>query len=707
MSDLSKMNQTHARILEVLQKKMTSHNHGFFSNLVMYKLSQLASNMHATVSFAAGTKIPVNTYVLNLATSGFSKGKANRFLEEEVFKGFKEKFTRHIMIDRPKAVISAAAEEIALISGEKVNIVDNNLWKTVVDLPQYVYAFGSGTTTEGLKGMMTKLSIMRTGAVSIEIDEIGSNLTNNKEVMDTLLESWDNGLTKNKLKLTSSNQEIEHSVPTNLMMFGTPSKLFDGGKTEEELVSFLDTGYARRLLFGYVDDKGPKMTAAERIEQLTDPTLEKDINALDAELELLANTAVFGQEHVLDEDANIELFTYQEDCETRAEKFKSHEDIQKTEMEHRYFKVLKIAGVYAFLGGTKIVTKEHILEAQIVVEESAGQFERMMKKDKAYVRLAKYIAEQDGVSITLADLVSDLKFFKGSESQKREMLTLAKAWSASNNIVITERMSNDITYFAGEQMKETDLEKLIVSTSIEFGDNYIPHHGKWEEFKGMAKMDINFCTHHFKDNHRDDKNAVKAFNLLVLDVEKSVSLDMAKQLLKDYRAIYYTTKRHTKAENRYRIILPLSKTLSLDMDAHKEFYKNVFEWLPFTVDEIAHPSAKWQCYKGSEVSWNDDGEMFDPTLFIPNTTQAKHTHEKLQKFSGTTNKLEQHILANTEGRNNALLKLAMIHAERGQDEDTVRALILATNGKLDDPLPEAEIDSTIMKTVRRKMSEKE
>ena len=49
----------------------------------------------------------------------------------------------------------------------------------------------------------------------------------------------------------------------------------------------------------------------------------------------------------------------------------------------------------------------------------------------------------------------------------------------------------------------------------------------------------------------------------------------------------------------------------------------------------------------------------------------------------------------------------MVHADKGQDEDTIKALIMATNNKLDDSLPETEIDSTIMKTVRRKLAEKE
>ncbi len=64
------MNKKQHEIVEILQKKMTSKNIGFFSNLVIYKLSQLATNMNATVTYVGGSKIPVNTYCLNLANSG-------------------------------------------------------------------------------------------------------------------------------------------------------------------------------------------------------------------------------------------------------------------------------------------------------------------------------------------------------------------------------------------------------------------------------------------------------------------------------------------------------------------------------------------------------------------------------------------------------------------------------------------------------------
>jgi sulfur transfer protein SufE len=331
----------------------------------------------------------------------------------------------------------------------------------------------------------------------------------------------------------------------------------------------------------------------------------------------------------------------------------------------------------------------------------------MMHKDKNYVRLAKYISEQDGASVTLADLVSDLKFFKGTESQKREMLMLAKAWAATNNIIITEKIKNDIVYLSGEKMQETDLEKIIVSTSIEFSGNYKPAMGKWADFENLAKMNINFCTHHFEANHRADDNIIKGFNLVVLDVEKSIPIDMAMSLFKEYTCMFYTTKRHTEKENRYRIVLPISKTLKLDKEAHKKFYKNIFEWLPFAVDEVAHPSAKWACYEDAEVYMINGEKLFDPTNFIPDTTQEKSTREKLKSFGGDVTRLERYILANTEGRNNALLRIAMVHVDRGLDEDTVRALVETTNNKLETPLKETEIEQTIMKSVRKKISDRE
>ena len=67
------MNTIQSEIVDILQTKMSSDDTGFFSNLVIYKLGQLATNMGATVTYVGGEKIPVNTYVLNTAQSGLIK----------------------------------------------------------------------------------------------------------------------------------------------------------------------------------------------------------------------------------------------------------------------------------------------------------------------------------------------------------------------------------------------------------------------------------------------------------------------------------------------------------------------------------------------------------------------------------------------------------------------------------------------------------
>jgi len=103
--------------------------------------------------------------------------------------------------------------------------------------------------------MRQKLLLANAGSMCLEIDEISSNFAGNAEVLTTYLELYDKGLIKQKLtKNTKENkryEEIWGKTPTNLMLFGTPVKLLDGSKVEEDFKEMLEIGYARRFLIGY------------------------------------------------------------------------------------------------------------------------------------------------------------------------------------------------------------------------------------------------------------------------------------------------------------------------------------------------------------------------------------------------------------------------------------------------------------------------
>ena len=702
------MNPTQQRIVDVLQKKMTNKNVSFFSNLALYKMAQVASNMGATVSFVGGKKIPTNVYALSLATSGFSKGRSLKFLETEIFNQFRTEFVNHTLIVRSRAVIEALAEENAIISGKDVSHEEQNLWKTVTALPKFIYTFGSGSTPEGLRGLMTALSLRNTGAVTLEIDEIGSSITSNKDVLDNMLMSYDGGLIKNKLKKTDSNDDILNPVPTNLMAFGTPSKLFDGGTSEEMLMDFLDTGYGRRFIYAYADDVPEIMSAADKMLQLMDKSVDDEAEKLSNEIKILANTKYYGVDAELTDEANVALFEYEESCLKRSAKLKSYQEIEKTELEHRYFRVLKISGVYAFMETSKTVTLEMVNDAIELVELSGESFKKLMTREKNFVRLAKYIAEQGSSPVTLAELTHDLSgFFKGSENAKREMLTLAKSWAAGNDVIIKENIVSDVSYFTGEMIENTSMDSLIVSASAKLADGYADHYARWEKFPQVLDSNLNICTHHFEENYRDANHAKLPMNLMVLDVDEGVSIKLARKLLEDYTYIMYTTKRHTETHNRFRIIMPMSKIIKLNEQEHKLFYQNIYDWLPFEVDSATGDIArKWQCYKGC-TQYSNDGIMFDPTMMIPGTTKAKKTSDMILSYGSDTTKLERHIFMNTEGRSNALIKIAMVHVDRGLDYDTIYSLVSGSNSKLDVPLDDREMTSTIFKTVAKKIGERD
>ena len=106
------------------------------------------------------------------------------------------------------------------------------------------FIFDSGTGP-AVKQLRYKLLLARAGSINFQMDEIGSNIQSNVEVINILLELYDLGRVKTKLvKNTNENErglDILGSTPANVLMFGTTSRLFYGAKTEEGFYAFLET----------------------------------------------------------------------------------------------------------------------------------------------------------------------------------------------------------------------------------------------------------------------------------------------------------------------------------------------------------------------------------------------------------------------------------------------------------------------------------
>ena len=327
----------------------------------------------------------------------------------------------------------------------------------------------------------------------------------------------------------------------------------------------------------------------------------------------------------------------------------------------------------------------------------------MMKREKPYVKLAKYIADVDA-DLTQVDLVESLPFYKGSESQKRELLNLAIAYGYKNNMIIKKSYVDNIEFLRGESLKETNTQEMIISYSKELASNYFADKVPFSQLdKLFTTGDFNFTNHHFTDGHRTGTKLIPGFNMIVLDVDEGISVATAKEVFQDYSYWIYTTKRHTATDNRFRIVLPISHILNLNTEDFSRFMTNIYDWLPFTPDTSAKDGTrKWATHKGSEIHYNE-GKLFDVMDYIPETKKCEDMQSQRQTISSMSN-LEAWLFRTMgEGnRNNLLLKYALALVDNGYDYSSVVNAVLAFNSKLSKPLPELEIHSTIMITVAKK-----
>lgn len=700
------------KLSQILCEKTQNTDPLFFRVLVSYYFTKVASMMRAQIKTHDRGVIPVSMYALNLAASGHGKGHSTNIVEEQVIQKFK-----HIFLEETfPAVSQANLEQLALLrsnrKGTDLEIEQTDVNNEFESLGTLAFSFDSGTTA-AVKQMRHKLLMANAGSMNMEIDEIGSNLLGNMEVLTTFLELFDIGKVKQKLLKNTNesrrSEEIDGRTPTNMMLFGTPAKLLNGSKEEEEFYSMLETGYARRCIFGYnkAANHNSDLTAEQLYDIMTDNTSTAYIEQLSDKLALLASPNNFNKQLLMTRDVSILVLEYKLQCDKEADSYPDHEEIKKAEIAHRYFKALKLAGTYAFIDSSLYVTEDHIYNAIKLVEESGKAFLGILTRDRNYVKLANYIANV-GREVTHVDLNEDLPFYKGTESNKKSMMDYAIAHGYQNNIIIKRHFLDGIEFLKGESLQKTDLEKIIVSYSTDmttgFRSNEIP-------FRQLHKLvqapNYHFVNHAIVDGYRNDSHCVSGFNMVVLDVDGGTDIKTVELLLKDYEYIIYTTKSHTPADNRFRVIMPLSHVVKLDGEDFKQFMVNIFDFVPFDVDRQTNQrSRKWRTHKG-QYHYNQ-GEVLNALLFIPKTSKSEKRKQIVNSQQSLSN-LERWFVNNTDSgnRSNQLVKYALLLVDSGLDIEAVKTNVLALNSKLSHKLSEAEILSTILVTASKAIHKKD
>lgn len=700
------------KIVNAICKKTQNPNKKLYRIMLSYYFCKIAATMRVKIATGVRGIIPVNAFVINLAPSGECKGYSTNIVEDTLLEPFYKIFMEQTLPVVADENLAKLAVKRAYLKNEDPDTTLQAINTEYDALGEMRFSFDSATTP-AIKQMRHKLMMANIGAVNLEIDEIGINLLPNTEVLGSFLELYDIGKIKDKLTKNSKDNtrvaEIRGRTPTNLNAFGTPTKLLDGGKTEEAFYAFLEMGYARRSFFGYTrgTSKEITLTAQEVYDIQTDPTLDNYIKDKAIELSTLANITNYNKMITLPKDVCITMIEYQHHCERLAHRMSEHQDMEKAELSHRYFKALKLAGAFAFIDGHSEITEENLYAGICIAEESGTAFKQLLNRERPYAKLAKYIASIPQ-EVTQVDLAEDLPFYKGSAAQKNDLMSQAIAWGHKNHIIIKTSMSDGVEFITGSTLTPTDLDFLTVAHSPGIAKGYKNEKAPFNKLHTLVlKKSYNWINHWALDGHRDEDHMIAGFNLVVLDVDNGIKITDACTLLQDYKFLLHTTKRHTPTAHRFRIILPLNYEMSMAADEYKIFMNNLYEWLPFKVDtQTNQRSRKWLTNPGKHF-YSKGEELIDARMFIPKT-KKNDERKQIMKTYANLNNLERWFIQNSsEGnRNNQLLRYALLLVDMGYDHTDVRTKVVGLNSGIIDRLEEEEIDKTIMISVSKAIGKK-
>lgn len=692
------------QIVEYINAKTQNPHKEFFRIMVAYYLGKIAGSMRATIITKDRGNIPVNTYAIALATSGYSKGHSVGLLEN-LSEGFREVFADETLPIVAEANLIKISSVRAANKGTTENEEYEAIRKEYDSAGEVPFTFDSGTVP-AIKQLRHKLLLASLGSINLQIDEISLNLLGSIEPLTAYLELFDMGKLNSKLTKNTKDsvrgKELVGKTPANLLLFGTPTKVFDGSIVESQFNDMLEMGYARRCLFAFANTPVKVFTKTPKqvFDELTNTATQASEIHIKNLFRQLADNRLHDWEIGLPDDSAILLIQYKMYCEQLASTYPDHKAVESAELSHRYFKALKLAGAFAFSNLDQEISTLTLMQAIKLVEESGESFEKIRTREKAYVRLAKYISST-GVEMTQAELVEQLPFFKGSNATRSEMLQLASSWGFTNHIVITKRTLNGIELFSGERLKETNPDKLIISYSNELAHNYEPELCRFDQLSVLASTpDLHWCNHTFKDGHRLEANAIPEFNLVVIDIDGGFNAQAAHSLLSEYRHVIYTTKRSTPENNRFRIIMPISHTLKLNSDDYRQLMINILDWLPIPADTEANQrSRKWLSNPSGTILVNDSGALLDVLKFIPRTNKEQTKPSLLDATKMETWFLEQ---VDNLGRNNTLLRYGLVLFDSGMGLLEVTNTVTTLNSKFTNPLLQSELEATIFKTIANK-----
>lgn len=702
--DKEKLNPLVRDVMELVLNVKSDVPQNLILILVSYAFAEVSSNLRAKMKLYDGTTKPLNFYGYIFGESGVGKDVSLNALNRIFIDSFTEKMKRghdkhrlKYWEQRTMELVDEECEDVETVIKEEMRMVS-----------PFSYRISSGTEAGISKARVTS-SHYKIGAINLVVDELGVNYAKLRELLGLMLSSYEDGDTSARMLKTESVVAVK-GVPSNFLGYSSPTLIFDGGATEKALTDDMSQGFGRRSFCAYsLKPEREKLTAKEMVAR----SRTKADNNTDKMKEMndyfgkLANPNNMYKEIAMTEEAEIRLAEYQIKCDEIAEATKNISDLERLELINRPWKAARLAGVYAFVSSQDDIGVEYAEQAIYVAEMSGLSFQKVFNQPPAYERAFNFIKGRSKTSDV--DLAKQ-QWFKGNQTQKRELLSLARAFGYENDCLFRVKEVEGVEFYSFAEVPKTDVDNITVSISKHQAKGFKPKKVPFELLhEAVCNPELMYSAGTFEGGHRTKGNYKQKQNLIIIDIDSGMKFETAKKMFSNYKCLLATTKSHQKDKHgltcdRFRIIFVTDRTIQLESEMYAIFMNNAYESLGVPADESCKDSSRMYYGAKGEYWYSEGKKLFEISELIPQTTKEKERATMLTSSGiGSTTGVERVLLeeAVKGARNHVILRWAMFLKDNGYSFADARKKTFEFNDKLPESLTEKEIRGTILKTLEK------
>jgi hypothetical protein len=582
----------------------------------------------------------MNFYGFVFAESGAGKDSIASFLAKTFFGGASVVYEADLADAHVGAVetLRKNAEKKYPSRGEKVSadlqIARQHYIKS--HFPRMPELDLSDGTREGLIAERISLKTLGVGCTSIVISELAKQLrgirANDTSFLDLVMEIYDTGNNKGKAVKGDSEKKTVERLPNNLLAYTTMDIVMKCPKKRQTFIELFLEGYARRSFIVYDQTKEvlPDFQSKDDwLKQNKSGQKKERTSYILQELSQLQTDVLKNVGHIvaLDDDASYAVYEYEQSLLRRIESGQVSKP-SKHEVKGRFWKALKLAGIFAVIQRKKMVDFQSVQDA-INFTEHFGNYsvkflDELTTEPSAIENMTDYIEELWNLAMKRQSDNGEKGYFnlgdvnkslgrKASKSRKKELIEEMQDYAITQGYMFALTKIKKEERYMLEKLPRTEDVKVTLSLCA---DDHLSEGYKWvegDECTLETALALTTCGNYsagkFKGEHRSKADWQGGNTMLIFDVDTGTTIEEAKSMFIDTACAIMPTKSHQKEKNgvvcdRFRVFLPLA--IPIDFTDAKQFtriMKNVAESFNLSFDTAtADPSRMF--YRASDEAFN-------------------------------------------------------------------------------------------------------